>query len=403
MRIVIAPDSFKGSMTAAGAASAIAQGWRSVRPHDDLSTIPLADGGEGTLDVLADAYEGAIWHERLVDGPHGRPVSARWLLLPDGTAVVELAQASGLVLADRLDALNASTYGFGQLLAAAARHPSARRLVVALGGSATTDGAAGALQALGAKFIGPDGRELPRGGGHLGDLATIDLSGLLPPPAGGVRCLVDVTAPLLGPTGAAAQFGPQKGASQTQVQTLEAGLRRLAEVLGDDPGMPGCGAAGGAAFGLLSAWSADLVPGAAEVAHIAGMPAALTDADLIVTGEGRFDEQSLGGKVVGHVLQLARARSLPAGLIAGVISNLPPDPVHEWVALSDIAGSPQDAMRDAQHWLRASGAHLAQSISASPVLSGDRTRSHFPAPDGTTRLSSSRSMPQYGNDGASTA
>ncbi|MGN9775922.1 glycerate kinase [Micromonospora sp. H33] len=364
MHVVIAPDSFKGSISAGAAATAIADGWRSVRPYDELSTVPLADGGEGTLDVLAAAHEGAIWQQRMVQGPHGNGVSARWLLLPDGTAVVELAEASGLVLTDRLDALSASTYGFGQLLAAAARHPSVSRLVVTLGGSATTDGAAGALQALGARFTDPDGRELARGGGQLRHLAAIDLEGLVPPPAGGVRCLVDVTAPLIGPTGAAAQFGPQKGASGWEVRLLETGLRRLADLLRGDPRIPGSGAAGGTAYGLMSAWHADLVPGAVEVARVAGLPTALLDADLVVTGEGRFDEQSLGGKVVGHVLELAGARQLPVGLIAGVLGSDPPPPVRHRLALSDIAGGPQQAIAAARRWLMASGALLAESVSA---------------------------------------
>ena len=240
MRVVIAPDSFKGSIGAAGAAAALAAGWRTARPGDEVLLVPLADGGEGTLDVLAAAVPGARWHTARVTGPGGDPADCPWLELPDGTAAVELARASGLPMLARLDPLGAQTTGLGEVIGQAL-DAGARRLVIALGGSASTDGGAGALSALGARFTGAAGQPLTAGGGALRDLAAADLAGLRPPPAGGVSCLSDVRAPLLGPGGAAAVFGPQKGASPAQVAQLEHGLARLAGVLGGDPAAPGAG------------------------------------------------------------------------------------------------------------------------------------------------------------------
>src|SRR5690606_783170 len=269
VRVVVAPDSFKGTLDAAAVALPLAQGWLSVRPDDDVRMLPLADGGEGSLDVLAAAVEGArLVPVRGVRGPDGRPVDAAWLACPDGTAVVELARSSGLPLMGRLDASGAHTFGLGEVLRAAASAPGTRRLVVALGGSASTDGGTGALHALGASFLDADGARLPLGGGALERLAHVDLSGLvaLPP----LSCLVDVDAPLLGPAGAAAVVGPQKGAAPDGVERLDAGLARLAEVLGSRQlaGSPGSGAAGGTAFGLMAALGALVVPGAAHLAEL---------------------------------------------------------------------------------------------------------------------------------------
>ncbi len=286
MRVLIAPDSFKGSLDAAAVAAALAEGWLGVRPRDQVTRLPLADGGEGTLDVLAATVPGARWHRARVTGPGGAPVMARWLELPaessgqprqrrgNGapggspargqnsaprwpavrpapvrrgsraaatprglprlgakTAVVELARASGLPLLARPDPMRAQTTGLGELLGRAL-DTGVGKILVGLGGSASTDGGTGALAALGARFLDAEGQPLAPGGGALGDLATVDLGGLRPPPLGGVMCLTDVTAPLLGARGAAAVFGPQKGADGEQIARLEAGLARLAEMLG---------------------------------------------------------------------------------------------------------------------------------------------------------------------------
>ncbi len=242
-RVVIAPDSLKGTASATVAAAAIARGWARERPGDDLELIPQADGGEGTLDAVATADPSAHRVGRRVTGPDGRPVDASFLLRADGEAVVELAQSSGLPLMARLDPGGASTRGLGELLRAAVE-VGATSITIGAGGSATVDGGAGALAALGLRMTDARGVELPDGGAALVDLATVDARELLPPPPGGVRVLTDVTSGLLGPAGAAAVFGPQKGADAAMVELLERGLARFAELLGGDPEMPGAGAAG---------------------------------------------------------------------------------------------------------------------------------------------------------------
>lgn len=363
LRVVIAPDSFKGTLGAAEAAEALAAGWRSRRPDDELLTLPLADGGEGTLDALGHDLPEACWRADTVSGPDGRPVRAAWLLLPNGTAVVEMARAAGLPLLAEPDPLAATTRGLGELLAAAVADPAVHRVMLTLGGSATTDGGTGALAALGARFTDADGVDLPPGGGALSRLARVDLSGLTPPPAGGVQCLVDVTAPLLGPLGAAGQFGPQKGASPAQVAELDAALARLAGLLGGNPEAPGAGAAGGTAFGFAACWGAEFVSGAAAVAAAAGLDDALATADLVLTGEGSFDDQSLRGKVVGDLVARAAATGVPVTVVAGRVE---PDGAADGgelfagaVSLTDLAGSARAAMDDPARWLTDAGARLA--------------------------------------------
>ncbi len=351
MRVLIAPDSLKGTCTAVDAAHAIAEGWRTVRPGDELTLIPLADGGEGTLD----AVEAALDATRLtaeVTGPDGRPVSADWLMLGTGEAVIELAQAAGLPMMNPLDPLNATTRGVGELI----RHAldaGATSITVALGGSATTDGGTGALAALGLQLFDDGGLPLPDGGGALRRLASIDVHDLASPPVDGVHLLTDVTNPLLGPDGAAAVFGPQKGAGTQQVDELDMGLSRLAEVAGADPTAPGLGAAGGTAYGLTTLMGATVVPGAAEVARICGFPEALEIADVVITAEGHFDETSLGGKVVGSVLVEAKEQTI---VVAGSFTTEPPA---RFISLEDLAGSPEAARSDAKHWLRTAGAEAA--------------------------------------------
>jgi glycerate kinase len=363
MRVILAPDSFKGSVPAGDAAQAIAAGWRQVRPDDVVLELPMADGGEGTVAVVAAARPDAVWRPLTVTGPDGRPVDAGWLRLPEGTAVVELAAAAGLPLMAHLDACGATTYGLGELLRAAAGDPAVERILVALGGSATTDGGTGALRALGARFLDAAGNELPGGGGSLAQLSTVEPVSVAPP-AGGVGCLVDVAVPLLGPRGAAAQFGPQKGATADDVRVLEDGLARLADVLGGEPAEPGAGAAGGTGYGLAAGWGAALVPGAAQVAAVAGLPDALGEADLLVTGEGRYDEQSTQGKVVGYLLDAARAAGVGVHVVAGSIGAPLPNGVTASADLTVLAGSPAAAMADGVRWLVEAGRHLAQSVPA---------------------------------------
>jgi glycerate kinase len=363
VKVVIAPDSFKGTLGAASAAEALAAGWRAERPDDEVLTVPLADGGEGTLDALGHDLPDSCWRSEAVSGPDGRPVDAAWLLLPDGTAVVEMARAAGLPLLERPDPLGATTRGLGELLAAVVADPGVQRVMLTLGGSATTDGGTGALAALGARFLDADGADLPPGGGALARLARVDLTGLTPPPPGGVQCLVDVTAPLLGPLGAAGQFGPQKGAGPEQVTALDAALGRLSDLLGGNREAPGAGAAGGTAYGFAVGWGAEFVSGAQAVAAAAGLDAALAGAALVVTGEGQFDAQSLRGKVVGDLVDRAGRAGVPVGVVAGRVDADGDLPVRQALSLTDLAGSVGSAMAEPARWLTEAGRRMAREQS----------------------------------------
>jgi glycerate 2-kinase len=363
MRVVAAPDSFKGSISAAGAAAALASGWLRVRPGDEVIQLPLADGGEGTLAVLAADAADVRWHQVEVSGPAHDQVLASWLEMAGNVAVVELATAAGLTQLSELRPMTAHSYGVGELIADAL-DAGMRKVVVALGGSACTDGGTGVLAALGARFTDAAGALLPLGGGALRKLAGIDLTGLRPPPGGGVTCLTDVRAPLLGPAGAAAVFGPQKGASPAGVAALEAGLARLAGLLGGDPARPGAGAAGGCGYGLAAGWGAQLQPGAAELAVIAGLPGALEGADLVITGEGQYDASSESGKVVGAVRAMAAAAgpaAVPVAVVAGRVAVTPPAGVRA-VELAALAEGTHVALAQPGRWLAEAAALLAAAV-----------------------------------------
>lgn len=328
MKIVCAPDSFKGSVTAAEAAAAMAAGARQVLPEAEIVELPFADGGEGTLDALL-----AVWNRdpesvTTVDAL-GREAEARYGLSPDGrTAVIEAAEANGLPqVSDRpLQPLRADTYGVGLI----ARHvlaAGAEEILLCIGGSATTDGGTGILRALGAEFLDRDDAATSPGGAGLGQIARVDLTGL-DPRAHTVRwrIAVDVDNPLTGERGAAAVFGPQKGATAQDVTELDAGLDQLAAVLAEQTQVPaqqyrdaeGFGAAGGIPLALVSVLGAEVVPGSTMVSEALGLQEVLADADLILTGEGRFDSQSLGGKVVDAVASRAPEAS-GVVVIAGAV------------------------------------------------------------------------------------
>lgn len=372
-RIVIAPDSFKGTISAAAAAEALADGWRTVRPGDDVVARPMADGGEGTLDAIAAATPGARLMPVTVTGPDDRPVDTHWLLLPDGTGVVELALTSGLTLLAQPAPFTAHTIGVGEAIAAALDH-GVTRLLVAIGGSASTDGGAGMLAALGARFAPLEGGH-PRGPADLARITSVDLFTVRALPPGGVVALTDVDSPLTGPRGAAAVFGPQKGLAPADVEWADTALARVAALLAGarpasatphaaDPATPGAGAAGGTGFGLL-AWGASLQSGAVAVADAIGLDAAFADADLVITGEGRFDGQTAAGKVAHEVSRRADAVGMPRALVAGAITAEP----HGFaaaVSLTDLAGATQPAMADPARWLHAAGAQLAQRFSPRP-------------------------------------
>lgn len=321
-RVVVIPDSFKGSLGSAEVAAHLAAGLASVLPDATIVGVPVADGGEGTVD----AFLAAVGGERRaleVTGPLGHPVTAAWALLPDGTAVVEMAQAAGLPLVGRdLRVLETTTYGVGQLIAAAAASGAAR-LVVGLGGSATNDGGAGAAAALGVVFRDAAGEAFVPVGGTLGRIASIDVSGLdarvaaLP-----VTVMCDIDNPLCGPRGASAVFGPQKGAGPDDVPVLDAGLAHLAALVRRDVGvdvadLPGSGAAGGMGGGFVAFLGAALVPGIEAVLDAVGFDRLVADADAVVTGEGSFDTQSLAGKVAWGVASRCRELGVPVFILAG--------------------------------------------------------------------------------------
>jgi len=359
MKVLVAPDSFKGSATASEAADAIAEGWRSERPDDEVVLLPQADGGEGTLEALSIAIPGARFHSiGAIPAPHSGTLEGIWLELPDGTAVVELAALCGLPLHEPLDPLHASTFALGQVLAAVTMR-GAPSIVVALGGSASTDGGAGALKALGLRLLDAEGRELGRGGNGLRTLATINRTALTPPPPGGVQLLTDVTNPLLGSRGAAAVYAPQKGASPADIVLLEQGLERFAAVAGGNPEQSGSGAAGGTAYGLATLWGALISDGAATVARLTGLTTAVVDADVLITGEGQLDQTSLHGKVVGHALDLAAPLTLERIVIAGrVHADAPGASI---LSLTDLAGSADAAMQAPLEHLRVAGAAAARA------------------------------------------
>lgn len=324
MKLVIAPDSFKESLTALEVANAIADGFRAVYPDADIVTLPVADGGEGTVEAMVAATSGRV--EKLtVTGPLGAPVEAFYGLTGDGaTAVVEMAAASGLMLVppEKRDPRVTTTRGVGEILKAAL-DAGARHFIVGIGGSATNDGGAGMLQALGARLLDADGRDLAPGGAALAKLARIDLSGLdgrLKEARIDVAC--DVNNPLVGPKGASAVFGPQKGATPAMVAELDAALATYAAIIERDLGVavadrPGAGAAGGLGAGFAGVLGATLKPGVEIVLEAVGLDALVADADLVVTGEGRIDFQTVHGKTPIGVARVAKRHGKPVIALAG--------------------------------------------------------------------------------------
>ncbi|MCT9624043.1 glycerate kinase [Pseudarthrobacter equi] len=363
MRILIAPDKFKGSLTAAEAAAAIAEGALRVYPDAVATQFPIADGGEGTLEAaVAAGYE-----ERLnaVVGPILAPLGAAWAIRKDDagkvTAVIETAQASGLAEMEPTpeNALRAHSYGCGQLIAAALE-AGATEIVLGLGGSAMSDGGSGALRALGLKPLDSAGNVVPLGGGSLADVVSLDASGLDPRlSATTFRIAVDVGNPLYGPTGAAHVFSPQKGADDDAVELLDAGLRNWASVLREatnrDVNVPGAGAAGGFPASFLAYTDATLEGGFALVAGLTGLAGELAGADLVITGEGSMDSQSLTGKAPIALAEAAREHGIPVIVVAGrILVTLEDLTGHGVVAaaqLLDVASSPEDAIANAGKYL----------------------------------------------------
>lgn len=328
MRIVIAPQALKGSLSAAETGQAIARGAREVYPEADLVVVPVADGGEGTTRALVEATGGQL-RERVVSGPLGEPVTAFWGLLGDGqTAVIEMAASSGLPLVppSRRDPRITTTRGVGELIRAALDE-GCTHFIIGLGGSATNDGGAGMAQALGARLLDAWDHDLPPGGAALARLARVETRGL---DARLAHCICevacDVTNPLCGPTGASAVYGPQKGATPAVVAELDAALAHYAEIIARDLGrtvrdVPGAGAAGGLGAGLLAFLNVTLRPGAQIVLEAVHLAEHLQNADLVITAEGRLDNQTAYGKSVGAVAALAQKYRLPVLAIAGSLGD----------------------------------------------------------------------------------
>jgi len=328
MRIVIAPQSLKGSLTAAEAGQAIASGVRAVFPEAEIDIVPVADGGEGTVQALVDATGGTIV-QQTVTGPLGTPVEAFFGLLGDGsTAAIEMAAAAGLPLVppDQRDPCITTTYGVGELIRAALEY-GCHNFIIGIGGSATNDGGAGMAQALGAALLTGEGKAIARGGAALATLSHISIERLDPRiQACTVQVACDVNNPLCGPTGASAVYGPQKGATPEMVAELDAALAHYATIIEQDLGLavsnvPGAGAAGGLGAGLMTFLHATLRPGAQIVLEAVHLEERLQTADLVITAEGQLDSQTAYGKSVGAVASMAKRHGLPVLALAGGLGH----------------------------------------------------------------------------------
>ena len=378
LRVVIAPDSFGGALDSVGVAAAIVSGWGRVRPEDELIHAPMADGGEGTLAALADALgDRAERRFAHVHDPLGREVEAEWLALDDGrNAFVEMASASGLArlgVDERTpeNARRASTRGTGELLRAT-MDAGVEGVTIGLGGSATTDGGAGLLAALGLRLLDRDGRDLPDGGESLEEIDRLEVRDL-DPRLRELRLTIacDVTNPLVGERGAAATYAPQKGADPPTVNSLDRALVRWGGAIEAATGrrvaqVPGAGAAGGTTAGLLGFTSAAIRPGVQVVAELVGLQERLAEADLVITGEGRADEQTLSGKAALGVAQLA-PKGTPVVLLCGALG--PGAGTLEasgaFAIVQPIPDHPMDlaeAMTDSQRLLENAAERLARSV-----------------------------------------
>lgn len=328
MKIVIAPDSYKGSLSAKEVGLAIERGVKRAKNESVTVVVPMADGGEGTMDCLIDATDGRFM-EVIAKNPLGRDIKSGIGILGDGiTCVIEMAMSSGLYLIEEHERnpLYTTTYGFGQLIEAGLDH-GCRHFILGLGGSATNDGGAGMLQALGADLLGQDGQPLGFGGGELGKIAEIRLEGLDPRIAESefiIAC--DVNNPFVGPSGASAVFGPQKGATPEMVLQLDQNLKHFADLIERTKGIaihdiPGTGAAGGLSGGILAFMDGQLESGISIVTRMTDLESAILDADLVITGEGQVDFQTARGKTPCGVAHVARKHQVPVIVLAGSIGQ----------------------------------------------------------------------------------
>ena len=356
-KYVLIPDSFKGTLSSREVCQIVAEAIRSQEPEAEICAIPVADGGEGTLEAILAGGKGR-YLEAEVTSPLGKRIPAQWGMLEDGTAVIEMAQASGLTLAPEKDPMRASSYGTGELMAAALA-AGAKRILMGIGGSATNDGGMGMLCALGARFFDAQGRALAGCGADLARVARVELNGLSPALRGAeIHVLCDVSNPLLGDSGATAVYGPQKGVTAQLLPELEAGManyaRHLSAAVGRDvASFPGAGAAGGLGAALGGVLGAKMRPGIDTVLSLARFDEHLEGCDLVVTGEGRLDRQSVAfGKAPAGVAQRCRACGVPVvAMVGGVGAGA--EAYHELgqTAVFPIVDAPMTldaAMRDAE-------------------------------------------------------
>lgn len=328
MKVVIAPDSFKDSLSALGVAQAIAKGWQEVFPDAETLICPMADGGEGTIEAVLEVCEGE-WREKTVVGPLGQPVQAKWGWLEhQKIAIIEMAQASGIQLIppSERDACRSTTFGTGQLILDAL-DAGAKDIILTVGGSATNDGGTGLLSALGAVLLDANHNVLPAGGLALSNLSQIDLTHF-DPRIQHTRFLLaaDVTNPLCGPNGASYIFGPQKGANPAQVKLLDGALAHFADVSAELLGFDkrdeaGSGAAGGLGFAAKSYLNAEFKAGVEVVAELNQLASKISNANWVITGEGKFDRQTLNGKTVFGVSRVAKMKNIPVIVIAGTLGE----------------------------------------------------------------------------------
>ena len=374
MKIVVAPDSFKGALRSPEVAAALAGGWKSVRGDDEVIAIPLADGGEGTAEALRLATDG----ERIAVPAHDalmRPVDSEYSVLGDGTVVMEMATAAGIELLtrDELDPLAATTYGAGEVLLAALKRGT-KKAVIGIGGSATVDGGAGFLQALGVKYFDAAGKLIPPGigGGDLHKKARIDASALAETIKAGLIVACDVTNPLLGERGTVAVFGPQKGVTPELKPVMEENIRHWAEIvrrsgLADRCDAPGDGAAGGLGFAMRAVLKAEVRSGAGLVLDLSGFDDVVRGAALVVTGEGCSDEQTVYGKLCAVVAERAEAAHVPTVLCAGALRGDTSALEKRFAGVFSIAAGPgslESAIAATRENLRRAGANLARLASA---------------------------------------
>jgi glycerate kinase len=354
-QILIAPDSFKGSATSAQVAKALADGWKSTRPGDEIVIAPFADGGEGTLDCIESVAPGSLRIPITVQGAIGLNHKSSWLLVGSDIAVIEMATLCGITTLDELDPLGAHSYGLGEAIKTALEDERVNEILVAVGGSASTDAGLGALSALEFKGLDGSGSEIKLGGGDLQRLVSIEHPANIVNPARGIKVLVDVQSPLTGLNGAAHIFGPQKGADAKQVHQLDEGLKHFLNILGVED-QPGFGAAGGVSCGLAILLGATIVSGVETIADLIGIKEKIEKSDCVITGEGSFDDQSYRGKAVGYLLEKAKESNRPVMIACGVNKN---EESRSIMSLVDLAPSVESAIADSQRWLIECGKGLA--------------------------------------------